>query len=692
MNNNFLQAQRFLDYLGGHTKCWHFQSFDDKKKGGAATTPRGPFNAVLADTLAVANKHGGGVFVAVNSHSPKLVRAKKNTIHVNSLFVDIDDDDAEVAKGKMLSAIKTLPATMVVESSLNKYHVYWCLSDPDSIPVPDFGRWQRRLAKEFDSDSVIHNTDRVMRLPGYMHNKGEPFLTHLVEEHTTGVKHSLDDLVKAFYGGRNNWLTAIAGALRRDAVPAQEISEVLNQRNNLLHVPIDDDEVELISGSVASYTPNPVAERAFETGQLAIQLGLETDRHGNVVPDDRNTMRVVGHEAMIRMNLLSQKHEIQPPVPWSRGSLSAQWEDDDTHCFKQYLNTKYSANWPIMYIESALSVTALNNKYDPLLDYLESLKWDGVPRISTVFQDYLDVEDSPYVRAVSELLFLAGAKRAYMPGCKYDSMIVLVGGEGGGKSLFPSVIAKYEDFHTDSISDIRDKDAVINMAGKWCIEFAELKALQGASAGHTKTFLSTQKDEVRPAYGRRTKIYLRRCFIIGTENNLSFITDSGDNRRILPIYTPKSEASKNVLNYKRLEKVVDQLWAEAVTKYKEDPSVELRMPSDITDETRNARLKFTESGEYEHQIVAYMEDVNGGHVNGQSQKRKFFHAREFYLSLDGSAHEKWGSHGSAIQNRINNSAKKVFALPAWSTYKHGQYSIKGCIVRGWKLTEESNDE
>jgi hypothetical protein len=624
------------------------------------------------------------VFVAINTHNPKGARNKKNTTKINAIFIDIDDSDPVVAKDKLLTAVGVLPATMVVESSPNKYHIYWSLSDPDHVPVADFGRWQRRLAKDFDSDTSIHNTDRVMRVPGYMHNKGEPFLTHIMDEYTTSMKYSLDKLVSAFYGGRNNWLAAVAGALRRDAMAEAEINEILHLRNDLLQTPLDDDEVDLIGGSVANYSLNPIAERAFETGQLATQLGLETDRHGNVVPDDRNTMRVVAHEALIRLNLLSHKHEIQPPVPWLRGSWSPQWEDDDTHNFKHYLNNKYQCNWQITFIESALSVTALNNKYDPLIDYLESVKWDGVPRISTVFQEYLDVIDSPYVKAVSELLFLAGVKRAYQPGCKYDSMIVLVGGEGGGKSKFPSVIAKYEDFHIDSISDIRDKDAVINMAGKWCVEFAELKAFQGASAGHTKTFLSTQKDEVRPPYGRRTKIYLRRCFIIGTENNPNFITDSGDNRRILPIYTPKSEASKNVLNYKRLEKVVDLLWAEAVVRYKENPDVELRMPSDISDDVKQARLGFTESGEYEYQIIAYMEDVSGNIVNGQPQKRKFFHAREFYLSLEGSSHEKWGSYGSAVQNRVTNAAKKVFATPEWSMYKHGQHKIKGCVIRGWK--------
>lgn len=680
------EAVRFLDLLGGHQRNHHFQTFNDKKDANAATTEEGALDSLMIDKLTVCNKHGGGIFVAVNTHQPKKRRLKKTTERINAIFADFDN--ADTAHASMLQATAALPATIVVESSPNKYHAYWVLAASGSIAVGDFHRWQRQLAKTYGSDPKIIDTSRVMRLPGFIHQKGEPFLTRIVDEYTTGRKYSVDDLVAAFYGGRNNWLTSLAGSLRRDARPQAEILETLNQYNQSLATPIDEEEIERIAGNMAAYAPDPVMEQAFNVGQLAAQLGLDTDKHGDIIPDDRNTMKVVEFEKMIKFNLLSQKTEVQFPVPWSRGTMSPQWEDDDTHNFKHYLNEKYRCNWPIMYIESALSVAALNNKYDPLLNYLDSLAWDGVPRIDTVFQEYLDVVDSAYVRAVSNLLFLAGVKRAYQPGCKYDSMIVLVGGEGGGKSKFPSVIAKYEDFHIDSISDIRDKDAVISMAGKWIVEFAELKAFQGASANHTKTFLSTQKDEVRPPYGRRTKIYLRRCVVIGTENNEHFITDSGDNRRILPVFTPKCEADKNVLNYKKLESVVDQLWAEAVTKYKENPAVELRIPSDIADDVRKARLGFTESGEYEHQIIAYMEDDRGGQVNGTPTRRKFFHAREFYLTLEGSSHDKWGSFGSAIQNRVNNAAKKVFALPEWSGYKHGQYSIKGCVVRGWKLIEE----
>lgn len=686
------EAQKFLDYLGGHTKCWHFQSFDDKHKGGAATTPRGPFTAVLADTLAVVNNHGGGVFVAVNSHSPRLVRAKKNSTHINALFIDIDDGDAEVAKGKMLLAIKTLPATMVVESSPSKYHVYWCLADSESIPVVDFGRWQRKLAKEFDSDPVIHNTDRVMRVPGFLHQKGEPFLARIIAEYTTGVKYSLDDLVTAFYGGRNNWITAVAGALRRDAVPQQEISEVLHQRNNLLHVPLDEDEVELIVGSVAAYAPDVARAATYETGQIALRLNLDVDRSGGVISSAGNMFKIVEHEKPSIWNLFAQCKERSHTASFNRRATTSKWEDSDTVSYMKHLTNRYSCSFHKNTVIDAIEQSATENMYDPLVNYLGLHVWDNKPRIEQVFQQHLGVEDSEYIRAVAKVFFVGAVKRAMEPGCQYPTMLVIVGEEGGGKSKFPAVIAKYREFYTDSVGDVKDtKEAVQSIQGKWIVEFPEMRAFMGVSAGseHSKAFITSEIDNIRLSYGRENVALPRRCIFSGSTNNMSFLTDDGANRRYLPIYSPYSEESGIVLDIPRLEKEVDQLWAEAVVMY--NAGVSTQIPPELVGAAREERLQYAESGGYEEEIIRYMEDDQGSKVNGVSQKRDVFRTRDFFLFTGGSAKE-WGASGSATQNRITNAAKKVFALPEWSGYSYGRHKTHGLQWRGWKLVKENCDE
>lgn len=683
MKVNEPEAVRFLDFLGGRDRNFHFQTYDDKKDSRAATTEEGGFNSLIIDKLSVVNKHGGGVFVAINTHKTGQRRTKKTTEAINAVFVDFDN--AETAFESVKQAAAVLAPTVTVESSKDKYHMYWMLSNPGSIAVKDFSSWQKKLVAMFESDGQIIDSSRVMRLPGFIHQKGEPFQTRIVDEFTSGVKYSVDKLVSVFYGGRNCWLTSIAGKLRNEGLPGAEIHAVIEEYNNSLSTPLDESEVETISQSMDRYEPDPIRQITYQVGVIADEMGLETDKFKRVIPHDRNALKVVQCEKLVKFNMLSHMNEVVYPTPWIRGTQSPQWEDSDTNSFKHHLNTKYNCDWPITHINSAVDHVAMFDAYDPLIDYLNSLMWDEKPRIRQVFQKFLGVEDSLYVSAVAECLFVGAVRRAYEPGCKFDYMVIFVGEEGGGKSKFGAVIAKQHEFFTDSVGDIRNKDGVIGMIGKWIVEFPELKSLQGASSEHTKAFISTQADNIRLPYGKRSKILPRRNIFIGSTNNDRFITDTGANRRMLPIYTPKSEEKGDVLDYKALEAEVDQLWAEAIFMYKAGHTS--RMPQSIMEEMAQHRLQSTESGEYEAEIIAYMEDDAGNSVNGKPVKRVQFHAKEFYMQTEGANRIAWGSYGSVIQNRVNNAAKKVFSLPDWSNYKHGRYTTKGVVWRGWKLME-----
>jgi len=680
---NIPDAIRFLDYLGGHDKNFHYQTYDDKKDSRTATVEEGSFNELIIDRLITNNKHGGGVFVAINTHKIGSRRTKKTTESINAVFVDFDDIDT--AKSRVEEATKILPATVTVESSNGKFHMYWILENPGVIPVNDFSIWQKMLASLFHSDAKIIDSSRVMRLPGFVHQKGEPFLTRIVDEFSFNIKYSLDKLVATFYGGRNCWLTSIAGRYRSDGLPGPEIQTFLNYYNSQLSEPLDDSEIETICQSMGRYDPDPSKLVVYQASVEAGKMGLEVDKMGRIIPHDRNALKVVQHNAPVRYNVFSQSHEVITPVPWSRGTHSPQWEDSDTNSFKHYLNNKYDCDWPITHINSAVDHVSMSNIYDPLIDYLNSLEWDGKNRIKTVFQRFLGVTNSEYTIAVAECMFVGAIRRAFEPGCKFDYMVVFVGEEGGGKSKFGEIIAKYNEFFTDSVGDIRNKDGVVGMMGKWIVEFQELRSLQGVSAEHTKAFISTQADNVRLPYEKRSRIFPRRNIFIGSTNNDKFITDVGANRRILPIYTPKSEEKGDVMDYRSLRLEVDQLWAEAIHMYKNGHNSQ--MPSAVMEVMNVQRLLSTESGEYELEIISYMEDDKGYMINGNKSRRLEFSAKNFYMQTDGANRIAWGNYGSAIQNRVNNAAKKVFSLPEWSKYKHGRYSTNGIIWRGWKLVE-----
>lgn len=687
MEINAQEAVRFLDLLGGHQRNHHFQTFNDKKDANAATTEEGALDSLMIDKLTVANKHGGGIFVAVNTHQPKKRRLKKTTERINAIFADFDD--AETAEKSMRQAIAALPATMVIESSPKKFHVYWVLATSGSIAVDDFYRWQKQLAKTYGSDPKVIDTSRVMRVPGFIHQKGEPFLTRIIDEFTTGSRYTLDELVSAFYGGRNNWLTSIAGSLRHDALPQAEILERLSTYNQSLKTPIDEEEIERIAGNMNSYLPDPKRVEEYNLQQIIATLNLDCGRGGDILPTGLNVNKVTEHEDVIQYNKLANIKEVKPPLKFERRAATSKWEDSDTSSFMKYINTKYQTTWPKHLVELGLDAMATTNTYDPLINYLTSVTWDGKPRVRQVFQDHLGVEDSEYARAVAVMLFVGAVKRAFEPGCQFPAMVVIVGEEGGGKSKFPSIIAKYREFYTDSIGDIRDvRNAAQQLQGNWFVEFPEMKALMGASNEHAKAFVSQECDKLRLPYDREVSIYPRRCVFTGSTNNNSFLTDDGANRRYYPIYSPFSEESGVVLNIAKLEKEVDQLWAEAVVMYKD--GVSNQMPPELTATSREQRLQFVETGGYEDAIMAYMADDDGNRVNGEATPRTIFRPRDFFIHL-GHTLKDWGTSGSAAQTRVTNAAKKVFSLPEFADFKYGKYETKGLQWRGWKKMSKEGE-
>ena len=118
MNN---EAKRFLDLISSSSAHWHFQTFSDDKSSKGGSTPQGPFDSMMSDQLDVFNKHGNGIFVAINLHSPNKPRRKNTTTTINAIFADFDDSDT--ALGQVSAMADLLMPTVTVESSPGKYHV-----------------------------------------------------------------------------------------------------------------------------------------------------------------------------------------------------------------------------------------------------------------------------------------------------------------------------------------------------------------------------------------------------------------------------------------------------------------------------------------------------------------------------------------------------------------------------------------
>ena len=136
--------------------------------------------------------------------------------------------------------------------------------------------------------------------------------------------------------------------------------------------------------------------------------------------------------------------------------------DTDLNYLMLYLEDKYGLTSEKK-IEKAISIVADCNKYHPIRDYLNSLKWDGTERIRYALTRYLGAEDSEYTYECLRLFMLGAIRRVFKPGCKFEVMLCLVGGQGAGKSTFFRLLAVRDEWFSDDLKRIDDDNVYRKM-------------------------------------------------------------------------------------------------------------------------------------------------------------------------------------------------------------------------------------
>jgi putative DNA primase/helicase len=226
---------------------------------------------------------------------------------------------------------------------------------------------------------------------------------------------------------------------------------------------------------------------------------------------------------------------------------------------KNYFSEKVSTGDLI----EGLMVVAMEHKFHPVRHYLKSIKWDGKSRVLNLFSHYFGAVDNEYTRAVSHSMLVSAVARVMEPGCQVDTMIVLEGGQGLGKSTAISTLFKSE-WHAEVTSAITDKDFFQNLRGKWVMEFGEMTHITRADSNHIKQVLTIRADNYRASYDRFNKTYPRQNIFVGTTNDDVYLKDATGARRYLPI-----KAEKILMDEIKADR--DQLWAEALALYQSNP-------------------------------------------------------------------------------------------------------------------------
>ena len=268
------------------------------------------------------------------------------------------------------------------------------------------------------------------------------------------------------------------------------------------------------------------------------------------------------------LNLLRGGPVMRRRAPWDqrKGQVpdgGEPWRDSDNAGLRYYLETK----WGLVgkdKIQDALDLVREENAFDPVRDYLTGLVWDGVERLDTMLVRWMGAEDNKYVRAVTRKWCCAAVARAMNPGCKFDNMLILIGKQGIGKSNLARALSR--GWFTDSLGRMdASKDAYERLSGVWIAEIAELAAAKKAEVEDIKNFISKQEDTFRKAYGRESATYKRHCVFYGSTNDQEFLRDRTGGRRFWPVEVVGFDRGQ----LKGFEAEVDQLWAEAVTRWRQ---------------------------------------------------------------------------------------------------------------------------
>ena len=334
---------------------------------------------------------------------------------------------------------------------------------------------------------------------------------------------------------------------------------------------MEDEEVkkELISNSVDDDF------KEENKGNNDWLVKLDVDKKGKIKPTLSNLVEIFRNDVSLKgISYNEQTYNIdvknKNKLPWNR--VKDGWSDVDMSALKVYIEKKYYI-WSPAKIKDALNTVILERTFHPVREYFEKLpKWDGVKRVETLLIDYLGAKDSKYVRAVTRKTLVAGVARIYEPGVKYDSVLVLTGAQGVGKSMLLSKLGGKWFTDALTLADMKDKSGAEKLQGFWIIELSEMAGMRKVDIESVKSFITRQDDTYRQAYGTVVESHPRQCIICGTSNNNNFLRDITGNRRFLPVEVSRN-AKKHPISITQQE--IAQIWAETLILYKNGESLTL---------------------------------------------------------------------------------------------------------------------
>lgn len=313
-----------------------------------------------------------------------------------------------------------------------------------------------------------------------------------------------------------------------------------------------------IDGGVARGQKNPLYVYPGWKSQLVID-----PEKGTLLVCDENAVLIFAQHpecaGLLRWNVRKGKPFFcyAPPWPTEKTEFPSPIADEDAAAAGRWLARQMGR--PLASMErtlGAMNAVARLNSWDPFLEWLEGLRWDGKPRLDSWLHVVCGVEDNPYHRLVGSKWVLSAVARTLTPGCDAQHVLVLVGKQGIGKSRAFRELCGHEYF-CSNIGDINKEDAIFNLEKYVLVELAELAAFRRAEMEVIKRFISDSSEDLRRKYARNSQEIVRRAIFGGSTNVKEFLSDPSGNRRFWPVLC------KQEIRLTWLVEHREQLWAEA---------------------------------------------------------------------------------------------------------------------------------
>lgn len=293
----------------------------------------------------------------------------------------------------------------------------------------------------------------------------------------------------------------------------------------------------------------------------------------------------------------TQKAEILKDIRWS--------EVDDTDFTP--IQRKISSMYPqFRTVGKEMVIDAINDacrahSFDRAVNYLRKTVWDKEPRLDSWLTKAYGAPEDEYHKAVGANFWKGMVKRIIQPGCKFDTVLILEGKQGCGKSTSLSIIGGA--WHLETTLRADSKDFFLQFKGKLIVEFSEGETMSRTETKNMKAMISTQVDTYRAPYGRVMKDVPRRCVFAMSTNQDEYLKDESGNRRFYPV-----EVVLPMVNFKWLKENRDQLFAEALYRVETLEESVYEYPSDSV---AHQAAKMVRSA-YEDTISKWLEHPMGG--------------------------------------------------------------------------------